>query len=293
MLNTQQLETFIQVAENLNFARAAEVLNITQSAVSRQIQGLEEELNTKLFYRTTRTVTLTPEGTIFLEHAKQVLGQLHIAAARIQHHSGTTTRVLRIGCESETDLDFLCGILSACRREIAAFHPFLRVLTHRLLLNLFFQGELEVLFGFRESLPLRSDVTFVPLQQVPLCCVVPPGHPLTAQATVAEETLFRQQLVLCNAYTIPAQVVALQNRIAQRLYPEQVHISDNPQVVRMLVRAGYGCAILPRPSAGRDGLVYLPLEGLEPLTYGLCYTKSSADALLREFLAIVQRDAEH
>ena len=59
-MNTQQLESFIQIAENLNFARAAEILNVTQSAVSRQIQGLEEELNTKLFYRTTRTVLLTP-----------------------------------------------------------------------------------------------------------------------------------------------------------------------------------------------------------------------------------------
>lgn len=291
-MNTQQLETFIQVAENLNFARAAEVLNITQSAVSRQVQSLEEELNTKLFYRTTRTVTLTPEGMIFLEDAKQVLGQLHIAAARLQHHSSTTPRVLHIGCESETDLDFLCGILSACRQEIAAFHPFLRILTHRLLLDLFFQGELEVLFGFRESLPLRSDVTFVPLLQVPLCCVVPPGHPLAAHPTIAEETLFKQPLVLCNTYTIPAQTVALQNRIAQHLSPEQVHISENPQVVRMLVRAGYGCAILPRPSARRDGLVYLPLEGQEPLPYGLCYTKNAADTLLREFLASVRRNTE-
>ena len=42
VLNTQQVESFIQVAENLNFARAAEILNVTQSAVSRQIQGLEE-----------------------------------------------------------------------------------------------------------------------------------------------------------------------------------------------------------------------------------------------------------
>lgn len=290
-MNTQQLETFIQVAENLNFAHAAEVLNITQSAVSRQIQALEEELNTKLFYRTTRTVTLSPEGTIFLEHAKQVLGQLHIAAARIQHRSNTTTRVLRIGCESEADLDFLCGILASCRQEIAAFHPFVRLLNHRLLLNLFFQGELEVLVGFRDSLPLRSDVTFVPLQQVPLCCVVPPDHPLTAQTTIREETLFDQQLVLCNSYTLPAQTVALQNRIAQRLYPEQVHICESPQVMRTLVRAGYGCAILPWPPAGQDGLVYLPLEGLEPLTYGLCYAKNAADALLRDFLAIVQRDA--
>ena len=43
-MNTQQLKTFVQVAENLNFARAAESLNITQSAVSRQIHALEEEL---------------------------------------------------------------------------------------------------------------------------------------------------------------------------------------------------------------------------------------------------------
>ena len=55
-MNTQQLKTFVQVAENLNFARAAESLNITQSAVSRQIHALEEELDTKLLHRTTRTV---------------------------------------------------------------------------------------------------------------------------------------------------------------------------------------------------------------------------------------------
>lgn len=72
-MNTQQLESFIQVAENLNFARAAEVLQITQSAVSRQIHSLEDELGTKLLHRSTRTVTLTPAGLSFLEDAKQVM----------------------------------------------------------------------------------------------------------------------------------------------------------------------------------------------------------------------------
>ena len=61
-MNTDQLNSFIQVAENLNFARAAEILKITQSAVSRQIHALEDELETKLLHRTTRTVTLTPAG---------------------------------------------------------------------------------------------------------------------------------------------------------------------------------------------------------------------------------------
>lgn len=63
-MNTQQLESFVQVAENLNFARAAEVLNITQSAVSRQINSLEDELGTKLFHRSTRTVSLTPAVSV-------------------------------------------------------------------------------------------------------------------------------------------------------------------------------------------------------------------------------------
>ena len=71
-MNTQQLESFVQVAENLNFARAAEVLNITQSAVSRQINSLEDELGTKLFHRSTRTVALTPAGISFLDDAKEM-----------------------------------------------------------------------------------------------------------------------------------------------------------------------------------------------------------------------------
>ena len=72
-MNTDQLKSFIQVAENLNFARAAEILNITQSAVSRQIHSLEDELGTRLLHRTTWTVTLTPAGISFLEDAKNVV----------------------------------------------------------------------------------------------------------------------------------------------------------------------------------------------------------------------------
>lgn len=56
-MNIQQLESFIQVAENLSFARAAEVLNMTQSAVSRQISSLENELGASLFHRSTWTVS--------------------------------------------------------------------------------------------------------------------------------------------------------------------------------------------------------------------------------------------
>ena len=82
-MTTDQLESFIQVAEHLNFARAAEVLQISQSAVSRQIHALEDELGSKLLYRTTRTVTLTPAGITFLEDAHYIMVRLKNATRKL------------------------------------------------------------------------------------------------------------------------------------------------------------------------------------------------------------------
>ena len=72
-MNTVQLECFITVAEYLNFSRASEVLRITQPAVSHQIQSLEEELDVRLFNRTSKAVSLTPEGIRFLPDAELIL----------------------------------------------------------------------------------------------------------------------------------------------------------------------------------------------------------------------------
>ncbi len=65
-MNTFQLKCFLTVTETLNFARAAQLLNITQPAVTHQIRSLENELNVRLFKRTTRNVELTHEGQLFI-----------------------------------------------------------------------------------------------------------------------------------------------------------------------------------------------------------------------------------
>ena len=72
-MNTVQLECFVTVAEHLNFSKASRVLKITQPAVSHQIQTLEEELDVKLFNRTSKSVTLTQEGISFFADAQLIL----------------------------------------------------------------------------------------------------------------------------------------------------------------------------------------------------------------------------
>lgn len=286
-MTTQQLKTFIYVAENLNFARAAELLNITQSAVSRQIHALEEELGASLFHRTTRTVTLTPAGLSFLEDAKHIMARIKLAASKIQHHTDSQVQVLSVGCENEAYLDLLSEILNVCRKQIPAFHPFLRLISHRSLLNLFYQGEIELIFGFRDDVPLRNDIVYQELTRVPLCCVLPASHPLTAKASLSKQDLLSEPLILSSSYTVPAKAAEFQHQIALQLPPESVHICENIQMLLTLVRAGYGYSILPESRFNSTGLQYIPLKKMDALSYGIFYKNGNSNPLLRKVAVAV------
>ena len=159
-MNTQQLESFVQVAENLNFARAAEVLNITQSAVSRQIHSLEEELGTKLFLRSTRAVALTPDGLSFLDDAKEILTRLQMATLKMGQHSRLNLEILTIGCINELYLELLSGFLARYREQAPEVHPFLRIVPSRSILNFFFNGEMDLLLGFPDDIPEREGIHY-------------------------------------------------------------------------------------------------------------------------------------
>ena len=85
-MNTIQLECFLSVAEHLNFSRASEELKITQPAVSHQIRSLEEELDVRLFRRTSKSVSLTQEGMLFLPDAQLILKTALSARERLGRH---------------------------------------------------------------------------------------------------------------------------------------------------------------------------------------------------------------
>ncbi len=291
-LNIQQLETFISVAENLNFARAAEQLNITQSAVSRQIHALEDELGTKLLYRSTRVVALTSEGISFLEDARHIVNRLKFAEAKIKHHTNAQLQVLSIGCVNETYFDLLCEILDICRKKIPSFHPAMRILTHPALLPLFYQGEIDLMFGFREDILLHDDIIFRELCRVPLCCVLPDSHPLAEEQRIKAEDLWKEKLITCSSSLIHFKAVEFQNQLAQHLSPEAIHICENFSFILLLIRAGYGYSILPRSRSESEGLCYIPLKEAEPLSYGIFYRRGASDPLLKEVIAAAKSAAQ-
>lgn len=90
----RHLRYFVAVAENLHFGRAAKALHISQPPLSRQIQDLERRIGARLFDRSSRAVTLTEAGTIFLVESKCILDQVCRSVAAIHPTPGQSNIVL-------------------------------------------------------------------------------------------------------------------------------------------------------------------------------------------------------
>ena len=92
----QEMRTFVAVAEAGSFVRATETLNLSKTAVSRLVSDLEARLGARLLHRTTRKLSLTPEGELFLERCRQLLDGVAQAEAELSVHAGEAIGLLRI-----------------------------------------------------------------------------------------------------------------------------------------------------------------------------------------------------
>src|SRR6185503_5018471 len=96
-MELRHLRYFLAVAESLHFGRAAEQLRIAQPSVSHQIRQLESEIQTKLFDRSKKRITLTESGQLFLEESRQILEHADRAALAARTGKRRETGHVRVG----------------------------------------------------------------------------------------------------------------------------------------------------------------------------------------------------
>lgn len=102
MVESRPLRYFVAVAEELNFARGAERLGIASPPLSRAIRKLEAELGVTLLERSTRSVALTPAGTVLLEQARVALDALEAAGRRAQRAADPEPKLV-LAVKADTD----------------------------------------------------------------------------------------------------------------------------------------------------------------------------------------------
>src|SRR5215470_14156160 len=118
-LDTLGLEAFVAIAETGRFGRAADAVHITQTALTRRLQNLEDLLGVKLVERTTRSVALTRLGRDFLPQARRLLSDLSAALTEIRKTGKAERGDVTIACVPTVGIRFLPRVI----QEYAAAHP--------------------------------------------------------------------------------------------------------------------------------------------------------------------------
>ncbi|MEU1672365.1 LysR family transcriptional regulator [Streptomyces roseifaciens] len=190
-MELRQVRYFVAVAEELHFGRAAERLHIVQPTVSQQIQRLERELDLKLFDRTTRTVTLTAAGHVFLAHAHALLQAERSANEAMSAFRAEQEATLRIGTSTGLGLR-LDAVLTALTERAPQLLVELVSTPQAARLQQVRDSELDAAFVRGSDLLPRTDgaedspgLELLPLWCDALVAALPAGHPLAAQPEVA------------------------------------------------------------------------------------------------------------
>ncbi len=286
----QQLRGFVAVAEEQHFGRAAARLNMTQPPLTRQIQALERSLGVVLFERTGRGTRITAAGQALLDHCRRVLALLDAAPVAARHAAEGRTGTLRLAFTAIGAYAILADVLDLVNRHL----PDVSVeLTELVSPDQFAAlADLEIDMGLvRPPIPDRYQSVLVHSEDLVLA--VPADHALARAedpvglADVADDYI---------GYT-PEGSRYLHDICAAMIGVDRYAVSQlTSQVPTMLalVRAGLGCALIPRSimTMGVHGVRYRELAPADAhsVTLHACWSPDSPNPALHRLAAVLTRE---
>lgn len=246
-MELDQLRYFLQVAKRSSFTRAAEDLVISQPALSRSIQKLEEELGQPVFERKTRSVSLTEAGTLLQSRAQQVLAMIEDTKAEITD-DGKSGRV-RIGAIPTIAPYFLPAVLGQFACAFPHANLVVQENTTDVLLKSCTQGEIDLAIV---ALPVSAKYLEVEeLFTEELLLVMPPDHPLANKPKIRIADVEPFPFVLLDeAHCLSDNIVTFCRQ--KSFQPVTVERTSQLAMVQELVSLSHGVSMIPAMAAHRD-----------------------------------------
>ena len=258
-MDTQSLKAFIAVAEQKSFSAAAESLYLTQSAVSKRIKQLEEQLGTTLFDRHNRTISLTEAGEALLPRAQHILDLVSDTELELENISGDISGSLTLATSHHIGLHRLPPVL----RKFVHAHP-------NVDLDLQFMGserayqavrlrQVDLALTTLEQTP-KSDIAAIPLWQDDMVCVCAANHRLAGIPQISLQDLSSEPAILPEPDTITYQLI---NHVfaAEGLSLKAPMPTNYLETIKMLVSVGMGWSVLPSSMVNDDALTVINWPG--------------------------------
>jgi DNA-binding transcriptional LysR family regulator len=248
-MDLRQLEIIRAIAETGSFTAAGDKLHVSQSAISRQILLLEDELGEPVFHRIGRRIRITQAGESLLQLSHRVFRDLQETVSAISD----TREALRGSIGLVGGMTVCLYVFPALLAEVRRIHPNLdmRVTvgsTQRSIEMLRSgAGDLGLL-----TLPIEaSDLVSVPQLTEELLLATYPSHPLASQKKIVPADLEGQPFVLFETGSITRQIVG-EFFARERISPPIIMETENVEIIKAMVRSGLGISIIPWQAAAAD-----------------------------------------
>lgn len=203
-IRLRHLHTFVAVAQQGTLGRAAETLNLSQPALSKTLNELEQLTGTRLFDRGRLGAQLTPPGEQFLTHAVKVLDALNNAAQALNRKEGLNSDIVRIGALPTAALGILPAVLGQFHRQHKDTMLQVATMNNTMLLAGLKSGEIDIGIGRMSDPELMGGLNYELLFLESLKLVVRPNHPLL-QENVTLSRVMEWPVVVSPEGTVPRQ----------------------------------------------------------------------------------------
>lgn len=289
----RQLQYFVAAAEQGTVSGAAQILSISQSAVTEAIRDLESDLGVELFERHPRGLNITHKGHQFLRHATKVLADVSDARRAFAYDPEAMTGRLQLGVTSLVAGYVLSDLLARYRRawpqvEVSAIEDTGDYLEHLLV-----GGELDVavmvISNLRDRMALQAEI----LEVSPYRLWLPLGHRLAGADIISVGDIAGEPLIMLTIDEIEENTGKLLMALGAR--PHVAFRTRSVEAVRSLVATGAGVALLPdlvyRPwSLEGDRIESRDISGALPVVQvGMVWRRgSSLPQTARDFIGIAQ-----
>lgn len=234
-MDLRQLKYFVVIAERSSFSGAADALHVAQSALSRHMAVLEEEVGGPLFERQTRGVSLTVAGELLLQRAKLILAQLQDAKSELLAHHGELRGMVRLAAPSSLSQRLSAPLVNHFLELYPKVELQLSEGTTQAVLSRLSEGTLDV--GLVTNPPANKHMEFEFLLEEPIVLVGPSGDRLFRTPAISPKALSSLPLVMASG------VMRILGKWSGDIHP--VVQVDSTAPMKSLVLSGRGYAVMP------------------------------------------------
>ena len=248
-MDLRQLEILRAVAQTGSFTSAGRQLHLSQSAVSRQILLLEEELKEQLFLRLGRKIRITPSGTTLLGLSERMFEDLERTRASILDNQRIVSGAVRLVGGMTVCLYVFPPLLKAFRKAHPSVEVKLMTGAAPRLLRLLRSGAADL--GLL-TLPI-DDPQFVtvPVMREEMLLVTAPTHPLARKKHIAPRDVMGQPFVLFEPGSNSRKAID-EFFVRERIEPKVVTETESAEILKALVTIGMGITIIPYQTVARE-----------------------------------------